>query len=150
MGGKRGSQPFRGPIKSMMRECWQYPYEIYKWTGEGVAGLALYMVSNRFLNQVPQMIHDYGFDMVDAYINKLCNLKGPLKCYSVKAVPLVPAPAPAKPEEHEEKDADDEEEPEGVKDAIHGHWDKDSDFFYQAQKKKEKREKKKEETKKEK
>mmetsp|Transcript_45713 Transcript_45713/g.129311 ORF Transcript_45713/g.129311 Transcript_45713/m.129311 type:complete len:664 (+) Transcript_45713:62-2053(+) len=119
--GKRGAQPDRGPVKRMMRECWQSPYEIYKWTGEGVAGLALYMVSSGFLKQVPTMIHDYGFDMVDAYINKLCSDKGSLKCYSVKAASLEPAHVPGKDHtdgEPEEKTSTD------LKDrgTAAGHW----------------------------
>jgi len=81
-GVKRG----RRPDKTIRRRGWRNDYDIYRWTGEGVAGLALYLVSWRFLEQVPGMIHDHGFDMVDAYLDWRCSEdKGDLQCYSVRA-----------------------------------------------------------------
>jgi len=79
-GVKLGSHP----VKRLQQANWNRPYILYRWTGEGVAGLALYLVSWRFLEQVPQMIHEHGFDMVDAYIDWRCN--NSLKCYSVRGV----------------------------------------------------------------
>jgi len=58
-------------------------YHLYNWTGVGLAGATLYLVSDRFLAQVPQMVHDHGLFMVDAYLDERC--QDNLKCFSVCA-----------------------------------------------------------------
>ncbi|CAK0827489.1 unnamed protein product, partial [Prorocentrum cordatum] len=84
--GKFGVKPGQPAVKSMTRGCWKSPYNIYNWTGQGVAGLTLYMVSGRFLEKVPRMIHEHSLDMVDAWMNLRCNPDaaggGQLQCYS--------------------------------------------------------------------
>jgi len=82
--GTFGVKLGRHPMKRLKQAHWSRPYDVYRWTGEGVAGLALYLVSRRFLEQVPRMIHDHGFDMVDAYIDLRCNSS--LNCYSIRGV----------------------------------------------------------------
>mmetsp|Transcript_86654 Transcript_86654/g.280557 ORF Transcript_86654/g.280557 Transcript_86654/m.280557 type:complete len:511 (+) Transcript_86654:112-1644(+) len=85
--GTFGVRPGLGPTKTMSRDGWSHAYDIYRWTGRGVAGLALYMVSARFLEQVPRMLHKHAFDMVDAYMDLRCEEDGgDLQCYSIKAV----------------------------------------------------------------
>lgn len=58
-------------------------YHVYKWIGQGMAGAALYMVSGRFLQSLPEILQVRGLDMVDAWLGLICaNL---LQCFSVCA-----------------------------------------------------------------
>jgi len=83
MGVKKGAQP----VHKMSRECWSTTYDIWDWTGEGMAGAAFYIVSHRFLDKLPQVIHDSGLDMVDAWLGSRCKPEdgGQFKCFSVQA-----------------------------------------------------------------
>mmetsp|Transcript_100705 Transcript_100705/g.324974 ORF Transcript_100705/g.324974 Transcript_100705/m.324974 type:complete len:717 (-) Transcript_100705:135-2285(-) len=83
--GVRGVGSGAFPVVTMARNGWKSPYHIYRWTAEHWAGLALYMVSGAFLRQVPQMIHDHGFDAIDTYVGARCSQSGSLKCFSVKS-----------------------------------------------------------------
>jgi len=90
--GRLGVRGDKNPVTRLERECWGSPYDVYEWTGEGQAGATMYMVSDRFLSSVPQIIHDVGFDMVDGWLGDRCNpdKEGPvpggqLRCYSVVA-----------------------------------------------------------------
>lgn len=116
--GKFGVTPGKQKRKSMTRNCWRTPYNIYDWTGEGVAGLTLYMVSSRFLDKVPQLIHDYGLDMVDAWVNIRCNPEetngGQLQCYSVMASDRELLGEDGKPKESQDSPGGDAEEAEDL------------------------------------
>jgi len=73
-----------GPVRTLFLEGqMKSAYHVYKWLGRGWAGAALYMVSKSFLDQVPQMVHDYGLFMVDSYLDWRC--QEDLKCFSVCA-----------------------------------------------------------------
>jgi len=62
----------------------QHDYNVFKWIGAS-AGAGLYLVSNRFLQQVPNMTYWNGLGKVDSYLDFLCsggNGHG-LDCYSI-------------------------------------------------------------------
>ena len=57
--------------------------------GLGVAGSGHHLYSRRFLDAFPQIVHDRGIGMIDAWVGELCDgeseepRKGHLRCYTL-------------------------------------------------------------------
>ena len=64
-------------------------YSLYRWRGLGVAGSGHHLYSRRFLDAFPQIVHDRGIGMIDAWVGELCDgeseepRKGHLRCYTL-------------------------------------------------------------------
>lgn len=90
--GEFGAQPDASPV-GVVRPAsagGNRSYTLIPWKGRGVAGVAAYMVSRRFLEWFPHDIQKYGFNMVDAWIGCRCSDKStvnpsPINCYSFVA-----------------------------------------------------------------
>ena len=81
--GERGVREsnLKSPYMQFKNPSWASPYVVYSNHMDSEAGASFYMVSDRFLKQVPTLLKDFRFTMVDGWLSVLCR-DGQLKCFS--------------------------------------------------------------------
>ena len=81
--GERGVREanLKSPYMKFKNPSWTAPYVVYKNHMDSTAGASFYMVSDKFLKQVPALLKDFRFTMVDGWLSVLCR-DGQLKCFS--------------------------------------------------------------------
>ena len=78
-------------VRNKVTESFQWArgreYHLYKWVGGGYAGTGHVLFSKRFLEELPSIIDEDGYDMVDAWLGRICGhgpaVKKSLECYSL-------------------------------------------------------------------
>jgi hypothetical protein len=71
----------RNPFAVFENADWKKPYLVYKNKMRGEAGASFYLVSEKFLKRVPELLKDHEFTMVDGWLSVLCR-DGQLECFS--------------------------------------------------------------------
>ena len=69
------------PVLSFTNPKWVGPYHVYAWTGDGVAGSGLYMVSKSFLDRLPSILKESPFTEANGWLGSLCT-QGKVTCFS--------------------------------------------------------------------
>lgn len=69
--GERGvrSANLKAPYMQFKNPSWAAPYVVYSNHMDSEAGASFYMVSDRFLKQVPSLLKDFRFTMVDGWLS---------------------------------------------------------------------------------
>lgn len=69
--GERGVRAanLKAPYMQFKNPSWAAPYEVYRSHMDSEAGASFYMVSDRFLKQVPSLLRDFPFTMVDGWLS---------------------------------------------------------------------------------